>query len=47
MLALALGGFWFGFVGLLLAVPAAALIKLLAYEGLERYRQSAVYRGEA
>ena len=47
MLALALGGFWFGFVGLLLAVPAAALIKLLASEGLEHYRQSAVYRGEA
>jgi predicted PurR-regulated permease PerM len=47
MLALALGGFWFGFVGLLLAVPAAALIKLLAQDGLERYRQSAVYRGEA
>ena len=47
MLALALGGFWFGFVGLLLAVPAAALIKLLAREGLEHYRQSAVYRGEA
>ncbi len=46
MLALALGGFWFGFAGLLLAVPAAALIKLLARVGLERYRRSAVYEGK-
>ncbi|MEN8376042.1 MAG: AI-2E family transporter [Gemmatimonadota bacterium] len=47
MLALALGGFWFGFAGLLLAVPAAALIKLLARAGLERYRRSDVYRGRS
>lgn len=45
MLALALGGYWFGFVGLLIAVPVAALIKLLVPKGLARYRQSAVYRG--
>lgn len=44
--ALALGGFWFGFAGLLLAVPAAALIKLLGRAGLERYRRSAVYEGK-
>ena len=47
ILALALGGSWFGFVGLLLAVPAAALIKLLAREGLARYRRSSVYQGKA
>lgn len=46
MLALALGGYWFGFVGLLVAVPAAALIKLLLREGVDRYRRSDVYRGE-
>ncbi len=45
MLALALGGYWFGFVGLLIAVPVAALIKLLLPRGLARYRASAVYRG--
>lgn len=47
MLALALGGYWFGFVGLLLAVPFAALIKLLTPVALDRYRGSAVYRGTA
>ncbi|HUG00340.1 MAG TPA: AI-2E family transporter [Longimicrobiales bacterium] len=47
MLALALGGYWFGFVGLLLAVPFAALIKLLTPLAIARYRQSAVYRGSA
>lgn len=44
MLALALGGFFFGFPGLLLAVPAAVLIKLLLTHGLERYRASKLYR---
>lgn len=47
MLALALGGFYFGFVGLLLAVPLAALLRLLARVGVERYEESALYRGAA
>ncbi len=47
VLALALGGFFFGFVGLLIAVPAAAVVKLLAARGLERYLTSSFYRGEA
>lgn len=47
MLAIAVGGSFFGFVGLLLAVPAALLIKLLFREGIERYRRSALYQGDA
>jgi len=47
MLAIAVGGFFFGFVGLLIAVPAALLIKLLLREGIERYKRSAWYTGGA
>ena len=46
ILALAVGGFFFGFAGLLLAMPAGVLIKLLLREGLLRYRASAMYRGK-
>ncbi|HUP51960.1 MAG TPA: AI-2E family transporter [Longimicrobiales bacterium] len=45
LLALALGGFFFGFVGLLIGVPAAAMGKLLVIRGIERYKRSDVYRG--
>jgi len=45
LLALALGGFFFGFVGLLIGVPAAAITKLLLLRGLEAYKASDVYRG--
>lgn len=45
VLALTLGGFFFGFAGLLIGVPAAAVIKLLIAKGLERYRASDFYRG--
>jgi len=45
VLALALGGFFFGFPGLLLGVPAAAALKLLLERGVDRYRDSAFYRG--
>ena len=45
LLALALGGFFFGFVGLLISVPAAAIGKLLVGRGLARYRESDFYRG--
>lgn len=47
VLALALGGFFFGFVGLLAGVPAAAVTKLLILKGLDRYRSSDFYRGGA
>jgi predicted PurR-regulated permease PerM len=45
ILALAVGGFFFGFVGLLLAVPGAVLVKLLARIGMERYHRSELYLG--
>lgn len=44
ILALFLFGFFFGFVGLLIAVPAAVLIKLGVEVMLRRYRESAWYR---
>lgn len=44
--ALAVGGFYFGFVGLLIGVPLAVGVKLLAERGLERYRNSGFYKGE-
>lgn len=46
ILALAVCGFFFGFVGLLIAVPLAVLVKLLLARGLDRYRQSTLFRGE-
>ena len=46
LLALSLGGFFFGFVGLLLGVPAAAIGKLLVERALRRYRSSGFYRGD-
>lgn len=45
VLALTVGGFYFGFVGLLIGVPAAVGVKLLVVRGLERYRSSELYRG--
>lgn len=43
LLALSLGGFFFGFVGLLIGVPLAVAVKLLIVRTLERYRRSALY----
>jgi predicted PurR-regulated permease PerM len=40
-------GYLFGFVGLLVAVPMAATIGVLARFALGRYRESALYTGEA
>lgn len=45
LFALALGSFYFGFVGLLIAMPAAVLIKLLVREALSRYRRSPMFLG--
>jgi len=39
-------GFLFGFVGLIIAIPAAAAIGVLVRYGLARYRQSPIYRGK-
>jgi predicted PurR-regulated permease PerM len=46
ILAIAVGSFFFGFVGLLLAMPAAVFIKLIVREAVKRYRHSDVYEGE-
>ena len=43
LLALSMGGFFFGFVGLLIGVPLAVAVKLLIVRTLERYRRSALY----
>lgn len=45
VLALAVGGFFFGFVGLLIGVPLAVGVKLLVVRGVDRYRNSDLYRG--
>jgi predicted PurR-regulated permease PerM len=45
VLALSVGGFFFGFVGLLIGVPVAVGVKLMAGRGLERYRRSELYNG--
>lgn len=43
MLALAIGGALMGFVGLLLAVPLAILVKMLGERALASYRKSGAY----
>ena len=43
VLALSVGGFFFGFVGILISVPVAVGVKLVAVQGLERYRRSELY----
>lgn len=45
VLALAVGGFFFGFVGLLLGVPLAVGVKLLVIRGVDRYRNSDFFKG--
>ncbi|MFG1691368.1 AI-2E family transporter [Gemmatimonadota bacterium] len=45
VLALVVGGFAFGFVGLLIGVPLAVGIKLLVVRGVERYQASELYTG--
>ncbi|HSL71595.1 MAG TPA: AI-2E family transporter [Longimicrobiales bacterium] len=45
--ALAAGGFFFGFAGLLLAMPAGVLIKLLLREGIRSYKATILYQGGA
>ena len=44
--ALFAGGALFGFTGILLAVPVAAVIGVLVRFALTRYRDSAYWRGE-
>lgn len=46
ILALAVGSSFFGFTGLLLAMPAAVFIKLVVRNAVARYRDSRVFEGE-
>lgn len=46
MFALLAGGALFGFVGILIAVPTAAVIGVIVRHLIGRYRESALYRGE-
>ena len=46
MFALVAFGYLMGFVGLLVAVPLAAAVGVLARFGMERYRESPFYTGE-
>ncbi|HEX8453709.1 MAG TPA: AI-2E family transporter [Longimicrobium sp.] len=46
ILALSIFGFFFGFVGLLLAVPLAVLLKLVLTHALVRYRRSRLFLGD-
>jgi len=45
VLALSVGGFFFGFVGPLISVPVAVGVKLVAVRGLTRYKISELYEG--
>ena len=46
MFALFAFGMLFGFVGLLIAVPAAAAVGVLVRFAIRRYKASPLYRGE-
>ncbi len=46
MFAVMAGGYLFGFVGILLALPVAAVIMVLLRHGYERYRKSDLYGGD-
>ena len=45
ILSLSVAGFFFGFVGLLLAIPLAVLIKLVLREAAARYEASVLFQG--
>ena len=44
VLALSMGGFFFGFLGLLIGVPLAVGVKLILVRIVARYKQSQLYR---
>jgi predicted PurR-regulated permease PerM len=45
ILSLSVAGFFFGFVGLLLAIPLAVLVKMLLTAAVERYQRSTLFHG--
>ena len=47
MFALLAGGVLFGFVGILVAVPVAAVLGVLIRRGLKWYRETDFYKGKA
>ena len=47
VLALSLGGFFFGFVGLMIGVPVAVGVKLAVERLLRRYRASSLYGSDS
>jgi predicted PurR-regulated permease PerM len=47
IVALLIGGDLFGFLGLLIAVPAAAVVKVFVDELLDAYKRSGFFQGEA
>jgi predicted PurR-regulated permease PerM len=46
LLAIIVGGSFFGIFGMLIAVPAAAAIQVFLHHWLDSYRASRIYRGE-
>ncbi len=46
LLAIIVGGSFFGIFGMLIAVPAAAAIQVFLHHWLDSYRASKIYRGE-
>ncbi|MBN1653800.1 MAG: AI-2E family transporter, partial [Deltaproteobacteria bacterium] len=47
LVALMVGGELFGFMGVMLALPASAVIKVLVVRGVISYKNGSFYRGEA
>lgn len=47
LLSIIVGGSLFGFFGMLIAVPLAAVIHVFVHHWLASYRESRIYRGEA
>ena len=47
LFALMVGGELFGFMGVMLSLPAAAVVKVFVLHALERYRQSGLFLGTA
>ena len=47
ILAVMVFGTYFGFIGVLMAVPLAACLKVLVVEALEYYRASSLFTGES
>jgi predicted PurR-regulated permease PerM len=45
ILSLSVAGFFFGFVGLLIAIPLAVLVKLLLASAVKRYQRSPLFHG--